>query len=225
MVLQRFQSDQLPACKALQQLLSPLALVVALGPTSIQEVLMVSLAQLWLPILLSPVLVFVASSLIHMVIKWHNSDYLTLPNEDEVRAAIRKGNPKPGQYVVPHFPDMNDLKKPEAQQKYVEGPVGFLTLRASGLPSMGLPLVLWFVFSLVVSLFAAYLASRTLPAGTHYLRVCRVAGAVSFLAYAGGAVPSAIWMGKPWRSAAKEVADGFIYGLLTAVAFGFLWPR
>ncbi|SRR5260221_5583985 len=186
---------------------------------------MVSLAQLWLPIFLSAVFVFVASSLIHMVIKWHNSDYLTLPNEDEVRAAIRKGNPAPGQYGVPHFPNMSDMKKPEAQQKFVEGPVGFLTLRPSGLPAMGTPLALWFIFSLVVSLFAAYLASKTLPAGAPHLRVCRVAGTVSFLAYGSGAVPAAIWMGKPWRSAVKELADAFIYGLVTAAAFSWLWPR
>ena len=30
---------------------------------------------------------------------------------------------------------------------------------------------------------------------------------------------------KPWRSAAKDLADGFIYGLLTGGAFGWLWPR
>ena len=36
---------------------------------------MVSLADLWLPILLSAVLVFVASSLIHMVLGWHRHDF------------------------------------------------------------------------------------------------------------------------------------------------------
>ena len=186
---------------------------------------MVSLPQLWLPSLLSAVLVFVASSLIHMVVKWHDSDYRKLPNEDEVREAVRKGSPEPGQYVLPHCPDMNDLKKPEVQQKFVQGPVGFLVLRPSGPPSMGLPLVLWFLFSLVVSFFVAYLAPRTLSPEAPYLRVFRVAGTVSFLAYAGGAVPSAIWMGKPWRSAAKDLADGLVYGLVTAGAFGWLWPR
>ena len=186
---------------------------------------MASIPQLWLPILLSAILVFVASSLIHMVVKWHNPDYLRLANEDEVRAAIRKGNPAPGQYVLPHFSDMSDLKKPEAQQKYAEGPVGFLVLKANGPPTMGLALSLWFLFSVVVSGFVAYLASRTLPTGTPYLKVFRVAGAVSFLAYAAGAAPAAIWMGKPWRSATKDLADGLIYGLVTAGAFGWLWPR
>ena len=186
---------------------------------------MVSLPQLWLPILLSAVLVFVASSLIHMVIKWHNSDYLTLSNEDEVRAAIRKTNPAPGQYVLPRVSDMSLLKTPEVQRKFTEGPVGFLALKKSGKPNMGPALVQWFVFAVVISIFAAYLCSRTLPPGTQYLKVFRVAGTIGLLGYAAGAVPAAIWMGKPWRSAAKEVVDGFIYGLLTAGAFGWLWPR
>jgi hypothetical protein len=186
---------------------------------------MVSLAQLWLPILLSGVGVFVASSLIHMVVKWHQSDYRALPNEDEVRAAIRKASPPPGQYVVPYFAEMSALKSPEAQKKYAEGPVGLLTLKASGLPVMGKALGLWFAFSLVVSLFAAYLASRTLAHGVSYRGVFRLVGTVAFLAYAGGAAPSAIWMGKPWRSAIKDLADGLIYGLVTGGVFGWLWPR
>jgi hypothetical protein len=186
---------------------------------------MISLPHLWLPILLSAVLVFIASSLIHMVVKWHNSDYLTLPNEDEVRAAIRKMNPPPGQYLLPRISDMGLLKTPEVQRKFIEGPVGFLMLRKSGAPNMGPALVQWFVFAIVISIFAAYLGSRTLPPGTHYLKVFRVAGTIGFLGYAAGAVPAAIWMGKPWRSAAKELVDGIIYGLLTAGAFGWLWPR
>jgi hypothetical protein len=43
---------------------------------------MAMLASLWLPILLAAVGVFVVSSLIHMLFKWHNRDYRKLPNED-----------------------------------------------------------------------------------------------------------------------------------------------
>lgn len=186
---------------------------------------MVSLLQLWLPILLSAVLVFLASSLIHMVFKWHNSDYRKLPNEDEVRAAIRKGDPAPGQYVMPYFGDMQAMQSPEAQQKYAEGPVAMLYLKASGCPNMGSALLAWFLFSVVISFAVAYLTSRTVAPGAHCLQVFRVAGTAAFLAYAGNAAQAAIWMGKPCRSAAKEILDGFIYGLVTAGAFAWLWPR
>ena len=79
---------------------------------------MISLMQLWLPILLSAVAVFVVSSLVHMVLKWHAPDYHGFGNEDEVLAAIRKGNPSPGIYMMPFCKDMKDMATPEMQARY-----------------------------------------------------------------------------------------------------------
>lgn len=186
---------------------------------------MVGIGALWLPILLSAVFVFIVSSIMHMVLKYHASDYRQLPNEEAVRAALRSGNPAPGQYVTPYVPDMKDMEKPEVKQKYIEGPVGVLFIRPSGPVNMGPFLVQWFVFALVVSLFVAYVAGVSLGAGTPYLTVFRVAGAAAFMAYALGQLPAAIWMGKPWSVAGKEVFDGLVYGLVTAGTFGWLWPR
>jgi hypothetical protein len=186
---------------------------------------MVALAQLWVPILLSAVLVFLASSLIHMVIKWHNKDYGKLPNEDEVRSAIQKGNPAPGQYVTPWGLDMKEFENPEFQKKFIDGPVAVLYLKRTGMPKMGPQLGQWFVFNLVVALFAGYLASRVLPAGTEYLRVFQVVGTAGFLCYSLGEFPAAIWMGKPWAVVIKEVFDGLLYGLVMGGAFGWLWPK
>ena len=186
---------------------------------------MVSLMQLWVPILLSGLFVFLASSVIHMVLKYHNSEYRKLPNEDEIRAAIRKAAPSPGQYIMPHCLDPKEQAKPEVQQKYTEGPVGTVTIMQNGLPNMGPMLGQWFAFNLVVSLFVAYLASRTLPIGTEYLKVFQVAGTVGFVSYALGAMPGSIWMGKPWSATFKDMFDGLIYGLVTGGTFGWLWPR
>jgi hypothetical protein len=186
---------------------------------------MVTLGALWLPILLSAVFVFIASSIIHMVLKYHNKDYSPLPNEDAVRAAMRAGNPPAGQYIIPYCSDMKAMEKPEVKQKYIEGPVGVLNLMRPGLPKMGKYLSQWFVFILVVSFFIAYIVSHSIPAGARYLEVFRVVGAIGFLAYAAGQLPAAIWMGKPWKVAWKEAFDGLIYGLVTAGTFGWLWPR
>jgi hypothetical protein len=186
---------------------------------------MVTLGSLWLPIVLSAVLVFIASSIIHMVIKYHNKDYTRLPNEDAVRAAIRAGNPPPGQYVIPYCTDMKEMEKPEVKQKYIEGPVGVLNLLRPGLPNMGKNLSQWFAFILVVSLFIAYIAAHSIPAGARYLEVFRVVGATGFLAYGAGQFTAAIWMGKPWKVAWKDGFDGLVYGLVTAGTFGWLWPR
>lgn len=184
-----------------------------------------TLAALWQPILLSAVLVFITSSLVHMVIKYHASDYKPLPNEDAVRAAIRSANPAPGQYILPYCKEMKDLETPEMKQKFTEGPVGVLTLKRPGSYSMGPSLTQWFVFNLVISFFVAYVACHTLAAGTPYLQVFRVVGTVAWLAYAGGHVPSSIWMGQPWSITLKHVFDGLLYGLVTAGTFGWLWPR
>ena len=91
---------------------------------------MVPLGSLLLPVVLSAVLVFFASFLIHMVLRYHSSDYTQLPNEDAVRAAIRAGNPAPKQYIIPYCKDPKEMQSPEMVQKYVEGPVAVLNLRA-----------------------------------------------------------------------------------------------
>jgi hypothetical protein len=186
---------------------------------------MVSLGSLWLPILLSAVLVFITSSIIHMVLRYHHRDYTKLPNEDAVRAAIRSGSPKPAQYIIPYCPSPKEMQTPEMRQKYTEGPLAVMNIIRPGVPSMGKNLVQWFVFLFVVSFLIAYVASRAIPAGTPYMGVFRVVGAVGFLAYAAGHLPASIWMGKPWAVAWKEVLDGLIYGLVTAGTFGWLWPR
>ena len=184
-----------------------------------------SLGALWLPVVLSAVLVFVLSSIIHMVLKYHNRDYRKLPNEDAVRAALRAGSPEPRQYVIPYCAEMKEMESPEMRQKFIDGPVGVLNLRRPGPPTMGPMLLQWFVYTLVVSLFVGYVAAHAIPVGASYLDVFRIVGAVGFLAYAAGQVPAAIWMGKPWAVAGKEVFDGLLYGLVTAGAFGWLWPR
>ena len=194
---------------------------------------MTQFAQLWIPIVLSAVLVFAASSVIHMVLKWHNSEYRKLSNEDAVGAAIRAGSASPGQYFIPHCPDMKQMQTPEMQRKFVEGPIAFIVLRPPGPPKMGGALVQWFVYSLVVGFVGACVAVNTMPethgalvaAGAVGHNAAIVTGAIAFFAYAGGAIPGAIWMGKPWSSAMKEILDGIIYAVITGATFAWLWPH
>lgn len=187
---------------------------------------MVALTQLWQPILLSAFLVFVCSSLIHMVIKWHNKDYLKLANEDAVRAAISSGSPStPGQYVIPWAMDPKECNTPEFQKKFSDGPVGVLYLKKPGPMTMGPMLGGWFVFILIVSLFAGYVGSAALGPNTEYLKVFQVVGTAGVICYSLGGIPAAIWMGKPWSVAIKEIVDGLIYGMVMGGTFGWLWPK
>jgi hypothetical protein len=186
---------------------------------------MISLMHLWLPILLSAVGVFIASSILHMVLKfWHTPDYQSFSNEDEVRAAIRKGNPGPGLYMLPAC-KMEDMKKPETQEKFKQGPVGLVTLRANGMMNMGPTLLQWFIFCLAVSYFCAYVGVITLAGGTDAMHVLQLTGTAAIMAYALGLVPNGIWGGQPWKVVIKAIIDGIIYGLITGAIFAWLWPK
>jgi hypothetical protein len=186
---------------------------------------MVPLIHLWLPIVVSAVGVFVASSILHMVFKfWHMPDYHGLANEDEVGAAIRKGSPAPGMYVMPYC-RMEDMKKPESREKFERGPVGFLILRPSGVFNMGKNLAQWIVFCLVVSIFAGYIAGSTLAPGSAGLQVFRIVCTAAFMTYGFVSLPAAIWWGQPWKATVKDVIDGAIYALVTAAFFAWLWPH
>lgn len=185
---------------------------------------MVSLLSLWLPILLGAVLVFVVSSLIHMVLKYHQDDYRQVPNEDGVRSALRPFNIPPGDYVVPKPASAKDMKTPEFQAKVSEGPVVFMTVFPNAQFAMGKQMVLWFFYSIIVGVFSGYLASRTLTPAAEYLQVFRVTGAVAFVGYGLALLQRSIWYGQAWGTTMKSVFDALIYACLTAGAFGWLWP-
>ena len=185
---------------------------------------MVPLTALWLPILLSAVIVFIASSIMHMLLPYHRSDYSALPDEEKTLAALRATPLKRGLYVFP-FCTHKDMKSPALAEKYKQGPVGFLNILPSGPPAMPKFLSQWFVYCLVIGFFAAYLTGRTLAPGTPYPAVFRVAGTAAFMAYGLANLSNGIWKGQLWSSTIKEVIDGLVYGLLTAGTFGWLWPR
>jgi hypothetical protein len=185
---------------------------------------MVLVSALWLPIVLSAVIVFVASSIMHMLLTYHRSDYRQLPDEDKVTANLRTANLQRGLYIFP-FCTHKDMKSSAMQEKYKQGPVGFLTIMPSGPPAMPKFLGLWFVYTLLVSFFVAYLTAHTVPLGSSYLAVFRVAGTAAFLAYGLGSLPAGIWKGQMAGTTLKELIDGLVYALLTAGTFGWLWPR
>ena len=185
---------------------------------------MAFLAALWLPILLSAVIVFVASSIMHMVLPYHRSDYQQFPDEDKVLAALRAAGLNRGLYIFP-FCSHKNMKSPEVVEKYKQGPVGMMTVLPSGPPAMPKFLGLWFVYCLIIGFFVAYLTWHTVAPGVSYPVVFRVAGTAAFLAYGLGHISNGIWKGQPWSMTIKEVFDGLIYGLLTAGTFGWLWPR
>lgn len=186
---------------------------------------MVEITMLWLPILLSAVFVFIVSSIIHMAPLWHKNDYPALPNQDKVLDALRPFNIPPGDYMVPRCNTHAEMKTPEFTEKLKKGPVLIMTVMPSGAMSMGPSLVMWFCYSLVVSIFAAYIAGRALGAGAEYLAVHRFAGATAFAGYVLALFQMSIWYKRGWSNTLKATFDGLIYALVTGGTFGWLWPR
>jgi hypothetical protein len=185
---------------------------------------MVPVTSLWIPILVSAVIVFVASSIIHMVLPYHRSDLRKLAKEDEVMDALRRFNIPPGDYAVPHAGSPEGMKKPEFLEKRKKGPVVLMTIAPAGPPSMRTNLLLWFLYCAIVSVLAAYVAGRALGSGADYLAVFRFAGVSAFMGYSLALLQNSIWYWRNWGATAKSMFDGLVYGLLTAGTFGWLWP-
>ena len=185
---------------------------------------MVSIVSLALPILLSAVFVFIASSILHMVLKFHQKDFQAVPNEDGMLDAFRLSKVAPGDYCMPYAGSMEAMKSPAFLEKFKKGPVVTMTVSAGGPLHMGSQLMQWFLYSVVISIFTAYLTGRVLPADANYLDVFRVAGTVAFMGYAMALPPISIWYKRNWGTTMRSMADGLIYALITAGTFGWLWP-
>ncbi|HEX6575885.1 MAG TPA: hypothetical protein VF042_13025 [Gemmatimonadaceae bacterium] len=186
---------------------------------------MTGIVMLWLPILVSAAIVFVASALIHMLSPWHKGDYVRLSNENEFRSAVGPLDLPPGDYMVPHPQSRENLRSPEFLAKANQGPNVIMTVLPKGMPGMGRNLALWFLYVLLVGVLCAYVAGRSTPPGAVYMHVFQLVSTVAFIAYAVALWQMSIWYRRSWNTTFKATVDGLIYGLLTAGAFGWLWPR
>jgi hypothetical protein len=186
---------------------------------------MTELSALWLPILLSSVAVFVVSSIIHTVTPWHKGDYPKVPNEDQVMDALRPFAIPPGDYMVPRASSSQEMRSPEFLERIKRGPVLIMTVLPPGGFGMGRSLLLWFVYSVVVGVFAACIAGRALPPGAEYRVVFHFVGTTAFVGYSLALWQMSIWYRRAWGTTIRATIDGLLYAALTAGIFGWLWPR
>jgi hypothetical protein len=188
---------------------------------------MVGIFSLWLPILLAGVAVFLTSSVVHMVLPHHRKDFRKLPDEDGVMEALRRFDLPPGDFLTPCSEgDMGAMKDPAFRAKAEAGPLIVMTVLPNGAltQGMGKTMGVWFLFCVLVSFFTAYAAELALAPGAHYMAVFRFAGTVAFGFYALGQWPRSIWYRASWATTLKSTADAFLFGLVTAGVFGWLWP-
>lgn len=188
---------------------------------------MVGIFALWLPILLGAVAVFITSSILHMVLPHHKSDLKKVPDEDAVMAALRSANLPSGDYAMPFMAGDKATRESDAfKKKLDQGPLVVMTVMPKGsfTDMMGKTLGVWFVYCLVVSFFVAYAAELALGPGAGYVEVFRFTGTVAFGFYGLGLWPQSIWFKSSTSTAVKSTIDSFVYGLMTAGVFGWLWP-
>ena len=181
--------------------------------------------SLWIPVLVSAVVVFVISSVLHMALTYHRADYKALPNEGAVRDALGKGSLPPGLYQLPYCASSKEMQDPAHKAKFEQGPVGVITIIANGMPAMPKYLAQWFMFCVLVSFIAAYVARHTLHFGGDGPLAMRVTGIVAFAAYGLTNVLDSIWKGQPWSNTARSLIDGVIYAAATGATFCLLWPK
>jgi hypothetical protein len=183
---------------------------------------MVVLQSLWLPILASAVFVFIVSSLIHMVLPWHKGDYRKIPNEEQVMDALRPLNIPRGDYMVPRCDTMKEMKTPEFKARMQRGPVFTATFMSGGM-AIGKSLVLWFVYLLVISYFAAYVGAHAGAFGPAAIHSRRIIGITAFLGYGGALCQASIWFQRSWGTTIRSLIDSVIYAAVTAATFAWLW--
>src|SRR3989454_5302885 len=145
---------------------------------------MTALSALWLPILVSAVAVFVVSSIIHMTPLWHKTDYPRFTNEDRVLDALRPMGIPPGDYMMPRPASSAEMRSPEFKEKMKRGPAVMMTVFPPWTGSMASNLSQWFVYCIIVSVFAAYIAGSAVPPGAPtFAAICRYVGGTAFAGY------------------------------------------
>ena len=185
---------------------------------------MVSVLSLWLPILVSAVLVFVASSIIHMFLTYHSRDFGKLKAEDEVLDVLRPFEIATGDYMVPCAKNLKEAGTEAFIAKMNRGPVAVMTILPNGPRAMGSQLGQWFVYGIVVAVVTGYATGLALGPGAEYREVFRISSTVAFAGYALALPQGSIWYGRNWGYTLRTMCDGLVFALLTGGAFGWLWP-
>lgn len=179
-----------------------------------------SVWSLWLPIIVSGVVLFFASWAAWMLLPHHKGEWQGLPNEDSTLDALRSANIPPGQYMFPHGATPEECKSDTFKAKMQAGPVGTLTIW-KGPPNMGINMLCTVLFFVIANFVIAYLAGIALPPGDSFMHVFQFVGTAGILTYGTANILNGIWFG---RKMVADIADGIAYGLITGLVFAALWP-
>ena len=185
---------------------------------------MVAVSALVLPVLVSSILVFVASSLIHMLTPWHRGDYRRLANEDGVMQVLRPFGITPGDYMVPRPSGMDEMKSPAFLEKVEKGPKVIMTVLPGGPMTMTRNLAAWFVYLLVIAAIVGGLDAIVFRPGAGGHEVFRVTLIAAFLGYSAALWQMTVWYNRSIGTTLKSTIDGLVYAAITATTYAYFWP-
>ncbi len=184
--------------------------------------LIVSLADLSLPVLLAAVAVFFLSMIAWTAAPHHKPEFRRLAAEPGFLDAVRSLNIPAGGYFFPYC-DGAAMKTDEGRRLMDEGPWGRMRIYGKK-PGMGGSLLGSFLLYLAVSVGVGFIGSATLPAGAEFERVLHVLGVAALLAYTAAVMPQIIWFERSWRMFFTHLLDGVVYAAATALIFAWMWP-
>lgn len=179
------------------------------------------LLSLWLPILVTTIVLFFASFLAWVVLPHHKPDIKRWPDEERLLTFIRESGAAPGDYLFPYIED-KDMKEDWAQARYNEGPWGMVKIWP-GKASMGGNMLKTVLYFFVVSAAVAYAGTLALTPGAPFMDVFQLIAVTAILAHTSGGVLREIWFTRPLRGKLMDFIDGLVYGLITAGLFAWLW--
>ena len=184
---------------------------------------MIPFIQLLVPIVLSAVAVFIASSIFHMVLPHHRSDFAKIPSEDDVMAAMRKFSPPHGDYIIP-CPPNRAMKDPEYLAKVERGPIMVMTVMPNRFGDMGKLLGIWFFYLVLVMAIAAHATSRVVGIGAPGRDVFHTISLIVFSAMGLALVQNSVWYARKWSTTFKSLIDSVIYAAIAGGIFVWFWP-
>ena len=181
--------------------------------------------SLLLPVVVAAAVVFVLSSIVHMAMPWHKSDYGNVPSDDAAMAAIRSLSLAPGDYAVPNPRLPGGGKNPDFISNFERGPSFHMTVMDPARMNMGKYMGTWFLFNLLVSAIAGWVTGSIVAPGGDAHAAFHFSAIVTACSYGLGAWPLSIWYHRKWSTAFKGTFDAFLYGLATGAVFMWMWPR
>ena len=177
-----------------------------------------------LPVMLSAAFVWLASAASWMALPHHIGEYRGVKDEADLADALRRQSLPRGQYILPHLDRWEDAATPGGRERFVNGPVAFLTILPNRVPSIRRHLLLTLAHYVLVAAGIAWAAQTFIPLGAAYAQVFPPVAIMALLAHGSALIPEAIWYGKPWGNVLRGLLDAAVFALLTAGSMAATWP-